>query len=100
MIGSTVGHYRIDRKIGAGGMGEVYLAHDMRLDRPVALKFVRTPGDPGGAQQLLREARSASALNHPSVCTIHEVGESGGDAYIVMEYIEGEALSDRIAAAS
>jgi TolB-like protein/tetratricopeptide (TPR) repeat protein len=98
MIGSTVGHYRIDRKIGAGGMGEVYLAHDTRLDRPVALKFVRTPGDPGGAQQLLREARSASALNHPSVCTIHEVGESGGDAYIVMEYIEGEALSDRIAA--
>jgi TolB-like protein/tetratricopeptide (TPR) repeat protein len=98
MIGGTVGHYRIVRKIGAGGMGEVYLAHDTRLDRPVALKFVRTPGDPGGAQQLLREARAASALNHPSVCTIHEVGEVAADAYIVMEYIEGEALSDRVAA--
>ena len=98
MIAGTVGHYRIVRKIGAGGMGEVYMAHDTRLDRHVALKFVRTPGDPRGGQQLLREARAASALNHPSVCTIHEVGELGSDAYIVMEYIEGVALSDRIAA--
>ena len=85
MIGSTVGHYDIVRKIGGGGMGVVYLARDTRLDRPVALKFVRTPSDPGGASQLLREARAASALNHPGICTVHEVGESGSDAYIVME---------------
>ena len=98
MIGSTVGHYDIVRKIGGGGMGVVYLARDTRLDRPVALKFVRTPSDPGGASQLLREARAASALNHPGICTVHEVGESGSDAYIVMEYVEGETLSDRMAA--
>jgi serine/threonine protein kinase len=98
MIGSTVGHYDIVRKIGGGGMGVVYLARDTRLDRPVALKFVRTPSDPGGARQLLREARAASALNHPGICTVHEVGESGSDAYIVMEYVEGETLSDRMAA--
>src|SRR5262245_14531524 len=97
-VGTKLGPYEIIAKIGEGGMGEVYKAHDTRLDRPVALKFVRTPGDPRGAQQLLREARAASALNHPSVCTIHEVGESGTDAYIVMEYIEGVSLSDRIAA--
>src|SRR5262245_1626414 len=97
-VGTKLGPYEIIAKIGAGGMGEVYLAHDTRLDRPVALKFVRTPGDPAGAQQLLREARAASALNHPSVCTIHEVGELGADAYIVMEYIEGDALSDRVTA--
>ena len=95
MIGSTVGHYDIVRKIGSGGMGVVYLARDTRLDRHVALKFVRTPSDPGGARQLLREARAASALNHPG--TVHEVGESGRIAYIVMEYIEGETLSDRMA---
>jgi TolB-like protein/predicted Ser/Thr protein kinase len=98
MIGSTVGHYDIVRKIGGGGMGVVYLARDTRLDRPVALKFVRTPSDPGGASQLLREARAASALNHPGICTVHEVGESGSDAYIVMEYVEGDTLSDRMAA--
>ena len=97
-IGTKLGPYEVIAKIGEGGMGEVYKAHDTRLDRPVALKFVRTPGDPRSAQQLLREARAASALNHPSVCTIHEVGESGTDAYIVMEYIEGVSLSDRIAA--
>ena len=97
-IGTKLGPYEVIAKIGEGGMGEVYKAHDTRLDRPVALKFVRRPGDPRGAQQLLREARAASALNHPSVCTIHEVGESGADAYIVMEFIEGVALSDRIAA--
>ena len=82
MIGSTVGHYVIVRKIGSGGMGVVYLARDTRLDRPVALKFVRTPSDPGGARQLLREARAASALNHPGICTVHEVGESGADASV------------------
>ena len=98
MIGSTVGHYDIIRKIGGGGMGVVYLARDTRLDRPVALKFVRTRSDPGGARQLLREARAASALNHPGICTVHEVGESGSDAYIVMEYVEGATLSDRMAA--
>jgi serine/threonine protein kinase/tetratricopeptide (TPR) repeat protein len=98
MIGGTIGHYRIVRKLGEGGMGQVYLAHDTRLDRPVALKFVRTMDRPAGGQQLLREARAASALNHPNVCTIHEVGEFGADACIVMEYVEGETLADRIAA--
>ena len=89
MIGSTVGHYDIVRKIGGGGMGVVYLARDTRLDRPVALKFVRTPRDPGGAKQLLREARAASAPNHPGICTVHEVGESGSDVYIVMDVRRG-----------
>jgi len=99
VVGTNVAHYRIEREIGAGGMGVVYLARDTRLERPVALKFVRPGDDPGRPRSsLLREARAACALNHPNVCTVHEVGDADGATYIVMEYVEGQTLSDRIAA--
>jgi len=101
VIGKTLSHYRILEKIGAGGMGEVYRAHDEQLDRPVALKLLPT-GDPhdGGARgQILREARAAAALNHPNICTVHEVGEAEGQPYIAMELVEGKTLSAHLEAA-
>ncbi len=99
MIGQKLGHYRILEKIGAGGMGEVYRAHDEQLDREVALKVLSASSfsDPAARARLLREARSAAALNHPHICTIHEVGEADGQAYIAMEYVEGQPLSARLA---
>jgi eukaryotic-like serine/threonine-protein kinase len=98
--GTMLGAYRIDRRIGAGGMGEVYRAHDPRLDRAVAIKVLYTDplADPDARQQLLQEARSAAALNHPNICTIHEVCETGPQAFIVMELIEGERLDRLISA--
>lgn len=93
--GLEFGAYRVDALIGSGGMGEVYRAHDARLDRHVAIKVLSTPASPESSARLLREARSAASLNHPNVCTIHEVGEIDGDAYIAMELIEGSAL-DRL----
>ncbi|MGH9859821.1 MAG: protein kinase domain-containing protein, partial [Candidatus Acidiferrales bacterium] len=98
MVGNTLSHYRILRKIGAGGMGEVYCAHDEQLDRDVALK-VLPPGsfaDENARARLLREARAAAGLNHPNICTVYEVGEAGGQAHIAMELIEGPCLSDRL----
>jgi tetratricopeptide (TPR) repeat protein len=94
MADRTLGHYRILEKIGAGGMGVVYRAHDERLDREVALKVVgeRWLTDDKARARLLQEARTASALNHPHVCTIYEVAESGGEAYIAMEYVAGRPL--------
>jgi eukaryotic-like serine/threonine-protein kinase len=95
--GARFGLYRIDALIGSGGMGEVYRAHDGRLDRDVAIKLLSatTVGDPDARLRLLGEARSAAALNHPHVCTIHEVGEVDGHAYIAMELIDGQPL-DRV----
>ncbi len=95
MIGKTLAHYRIVGKIGAGGMGEVYRAHDEKLDRDVALKVLPASAlaDPTARARLLREARTASALNHPHICTVHEVGEADGQAYIAMEYVAGQPLS-------
>ncbi len=95
MIGQTLGHYRIESKLGAGGMGVVYRAHDLKLERTVAIKVVgeRLSSDPKARERLLREARSASALNHPDVCTVHEVSEADGQVFIVMEYVEGQPLS-------
>ena len=95
MLGQQLGHYRILEKIGAGGMGEVYRAHDEQLDRDVALKVLpaHTLTDEIARARLLREARAAAALNHPHICTIHEVGEAGGQAYIAMELVEGQPLS-------
>jgi non-specific serine/threonine protein kinase len=99
LAGRVLGHYRVERLLGAGGMGEVYLARDPRLDRPVALKIL--PADlaahPGRLQRFVQEARSASALNHPNVATIHDVGESDGIRFIVMEYIEGATVADTLA---
>jgi serine/threonine-protein kinase len=99
MTGKTLGHYRMVEKLGEGGMGEVWRAHDTQLDRDVALKVLLADAltDETARARLVREARLASKLNHPHVCTIHEVGESEGRAYIAMELIEGETLSARVA---
>ena len=96
----TIAHYRIVEPIGAGGMGTVYKAFDNKLQRIVALKLLPTEyvSQQDRRRRFFQEARAASALNHPGICTVHEVGESGSDAYIVMEYVEGETLSDRMAA--
>jgi len=91
LTGQTLGRYQVGRLIGAGGMGEVYAAHDVELGRKVALKIAIAEGAVG---QLRREAQHASQLNHPHICTIHEVGADDGQTYIVMEYIEGQRLSD------
>ncbi len=96
-VGSQVSHYRLDRVLGAGGMGEVFLARDLTLDRPVAIKFLIEPDDEQGRRRLLAEARSVAALDHPSICTVHEVvtDEVSGD-FIVMAYVEGETLATRL----
>lgn len=94
MIGRTLSHYRVVAKIGEGGMGVVYRAHDEVLHRDVAVKVVHMePGTDGSAsQRLLHEARASSSLAHPNICTIHEVGETDGELYIVMELVEGKSL--------
>jgi len=98
MVGKQFGHYRVVEKIGAGGMGEVYRARDEQLERDVALKILPASSfsDPDARSRLLREARSAASLNHPHICTIHEVGEAGGQTYIAMELVEGQTLSARL----
>lgn len=100
MIGKIFGHYRIVERIGAGGMGVVYRAHDERLARDVALKFPPADAIPDeeSRAQLLREARTASALNHPNLCTIYDVGEADGGVYIVMEFVSGKPLAALIPA--
>lgn len=100
MIGAQIGQYRIDSQLGAGGMGVVYLAFDSRLERKVAIKmFPDLAATPKARQRLLHEARSASALNHPNVCTVHEVGESGETMYLVMEFVDGHTLAASLPAA-
>ena len=96
MIDRVFGQYRIVSKLGEGGMGVVYRARDQILQRDVALKFLGGTLDVHARQLLLREARAASALSHPNVCTVHEVGEAGGEFYIVMELVEGNPLSASI----
>src|SRR6185369_17917285 len=95
VIGRTVGHFRIESPLGAGGMGEVWLAWDLELERRVALKFMQPhlAADPGARQRFVREARALAALDHPAVGAVHGVEEDAGRPFMVLAFVEGQSLT-------
>jgi len=98
LAAEQLSHYRIISKLGAGGMGEVFLAHDTKLERKVAIKMLpaKSIDDAHARKRLFREARAAATLDHPNICAIHEVNQDGDTVFIVMQYIEGETLAARL----
>src|SRR5262245_20493438 len=98
MIGESFGHFRIVSRLGAGGMGVVYCGHDEKLQRTVAIKVVEriTGTNPADRARIIEEARAASGLSHPNICTVYETGDINGKAYIAMEFVDGKPLSESI----